>query len=114
VALRHYLTEVHFLGRELSISAMLVNVTPEMRAGRSSPDRDEHREDEPYRRALAGMYSRLAATLKEFTGGDAARHLLPPQNPYRTAEEFLADLRTIRGSLLAGHSGALVQHGCSR
>src|SRR4051812_37808608 len=44
VALRHYLTEVHFLGRELSISAMLVNVTPEMRKlAESSPDQNEHR-----------------------------------------------------------------------
>ena len=34
---------------------------------------DEHRRDEPYRRALAAMYSRLAATLKQFTGGDAAQ-----------------------------------------
>ncbi|HZY20296.1 MAG TPA: phosphoenolpyruvate carboxylase [Ramlibacter sp.] len=111
VALRHFLTEVHFLGRELSISAMLVDVTPEMRAlAERSPDRNEHREDEPYRRALAGMYSRLAATLKEYTGGDAARHLLPPQNPYRTSEEFHADLCTIRASLLAGHSGALAGH----
>ncbi|TFZ04028.1 phosphoenolpyruvate carboxylase [Ramlibacter humi] len=111
VALRHYLTEVHFLGRELSISALLVDVTPEMRKlAERSPDRSEHREDEPYRRALAGMYSRLAATLKELTGGDAARHLLPPQNPYRTAEEFHADLCTIRDSLKAGHSGALTAH----
>src|SRR5688572_27053586 len=31
VALRHYLTEVHYLGGELSLSAMLVSVTPEMR-----------------------------------------------------------------------------------
>ena len=109
VALRHYLTEVHFLGRELSISAMLVDMTPEMRAlAESSPDHNEHRQDEPYRRALAGMYARLAGTLKEFTGGDAARHLLPPQNPYRTAAEFHADLCTIRASLRAGRSGALI------
>jgi phosphoenolpyruvate carboxylase len=111
VALRHYLTEVHHLGRELSISALLVDVTPAMRAlAERSPDRNAHREDEPYRRALAGMYARLAATLKEFTGGDAARHLLAPQNPYRTAEEFHDDLCTIRASLLAGHSATLVAH----
>ncbi len=111
VAVRHYLTEVHFLGRELSISAMLVDMTPEMRAlAESSPDHNEHRQDEPYRRALAGMYARLAGTLKEFTGGDAARHLLPPQNPYRTAAEFHADLCTIRASLRAGRSGALIGH----
>jgi phosphoenolpyruvate carboxylase len=110
VALRHYLTEVHYLGGELSQSALLVDVTPEMRAlADISPDVTEHRLDEPYRRALAGMYSRLAATLKELTGGDAARHAVPPQNPYLRAEEFMADLRTIEASLLAHHGQPLVQ-----
>jgi phosphoenolpyruvate carboxylase len=110
VALRHYLTEVHYLGGELSLSATLVEVTPAMRAlADGSPDTNEHRLDEPYRRALAGIYSRLAATLKDYTGGDAARHALPPQNPYLRAEEFLADLRTIEDSLLAHHGAALVQ-----
>lgn len=110
VALRHYLTELFWLGSEFSMSALLVQVTPQMQAlADSSPDRGEHRMDEPYRRAVTGMYARLAATLKEFTGGDAARHAVPPQNPYLAAEEFLADLRTIRDSLLAHHAGALVQ-----
>jgi phosphoenolpyruvate carboxylase len=109
VALRHYLTEVHFLGSELSLSAMLVDVSPEMRAlAESSPDTSEHRKDEPYRRALTGMYARLAATLKKLTGGDAARHALVPQNPYARAEEFLADLRTIEASLRTHHGQALV------
>ncbi len=77
VALRHYLTEVHYLGGELSLSAMLVGVTPAMRAlADSSPDASEHRLDEPYRRALTGIYSRLAATLKDLTGGEAARHAM--------------------------------------
>ena len=110
VALRHYLTEVHYLGGELSLSSVLVDVTPEMAAlADTSPDSSEHRRDEPYRRALAGMYSRLAATLKEFTGGDAARHAVPPQNPYRRAEDFLADLRTIAASLRVHHGTALMQ-----
>jgi phosphoenolpyruvate carboxylase len=110
VALRHYLTEVHYLGGELSLSSLLVNVTPAMQAlADSSPDTNEHRRDEPYRRALAGMYARLAATLKDLTGGVAARHALPPQNPYARHEDFLADLRTIEESLLAQRAGALVQ-----
>ena len=109
VALRHYLTEVHYLGAELSLSALLVDCLPEMQAlAARSPDSNEHRKDEPYRRALIGVYARLAATLKELTGGDAARHAVAPQHPYQTAQELLADLRIIEASLLAHHGGALV------
>jgi len=108
VALRHYLTEVHFLGSELSLSAMLVPFGPEMQAlAAKSPDTNEHRQDEPYRRALTGMYARLAATLKKLTGGDAARHAVAPQNPYASAEAFLADLRVIEASLCSHHAQAL-------
>ncbi len=108
VALRHYLTEVHYLGSELSLSAMLVPFGPEMLAlAERSPDTNEHRQDEPYRRALTGMYARLAATLKKLTGGDAARHAVAPQNPYASAEAFLADLRVIEASLCSHHAEAL-------
>ena len=109
VALRHYLTEVHYLGAELSISAMLNECTPAMQLlADSSPDRNEHRMDEPYRRALTGMYARLAATLKALTGTEAARHAVAPQNAYNTAEEFCAELRTIENSLDVNHAHALV------
>ncbi len=105
VALRHYLTEVHFLGSELSLSAMLVDFPPAMKAlAECSPDTNAHRVDEPYRRALTGMYARLAATLKCLTGGDAARHAVEPQNPYPNATTFLADLRTIEASLKSHHA----------
>jgi len=109
VALRHYLTEVHFLGGELSLSAMLVDFTPDMRAlAERSPDINEHRLDEPYRRALTGVYARLAATLKDLTGREAARHAVAPQNAYLQAGDFLADLRIIEASLRANHGAALV------
>ena len=108
MALRHYLTEVHYLGGELSLSARLVRVSPEMEAlALRSPDTSEHRQDEPYRRALTGIYARLAATLKELTGGDAARHAVAPQNAYADAAEFLADLRIIEASLESHHGKAL-------
>jgi phosphoenolpyruvate carboxylase len=107
--LRHYLTEVHYLGTELSLSALLVDFPKPMQelAGRS-PDINEHRMDEPYRRALTGIYSRLAATLKNLTGGDAARHAVPPQNPYTSAYEFLEDLKIIEHSLRSHSAQALV------
>jgi phosphoenolpyruvate carboxylase len=109
VALRHYLTEVHYLGGELSVSAMLADCSPDMQAlAESSPDTNVHRMDEPYRRALTGVYARLAATLQELTGTEAARHAVAPQNPYRNAQEFAAELRTIETSLKTNHGSALV------
>ena len=106
--LRFYLVEVHELGAELSISASLAKVSEEMNAlaGRS-PDHGEHRQDEPYRRALIGMYAQLAATLEAFTGTTALRHAVAPQDPYRSADDFLADLRVIEASLVASHATAL-------
>jgi len=106
--LRFYLTEAHLLGAELSISATLAPVSPAMRElADASPDVNPHREDEPYRRALIGVYARLAATLLEFTGTEALRHAVPPQNPYTSAEQFLADLRVIDASLASHHAQAL-------
>ena len=109
VALRFYLTEVHELGAELSVSQMLAGVTDAMRAlADASPDKNPHREDEPYRRALVGMYARLAATLHDLTGTEALRHAVEPQNAYTAPEQFLADLRVIEASLTAHHAKALV------
>ena len=108
MVLRHYLTEVHHLGRELSVSALLLKFPKKMQElAATSPDTNEHRQDEPYRRALTGMYSRLAATLKVLTGTDAARHAVAPQNPYANAQEFLSDLKTIEASLVSQGAKAL-------
>lgn len=109
LVLRHYLTEIHYLGRELSVSALLLKFPKPMRElAAASPDTNEHRQDEPYRRALTGIYSRLAATLKMLTGTDAARHAVAPQNPYIYSEEFLSDLKIIEDSLVSQGAKALV------
>ena len=109
VALRFYLTEVHELGGQLSISQTLAPVTPAMLdLAKRSPDRNPHREDEPYRRALIGVYARLAATLHALTGTEALRHAVAPQDPYAASEDFLADLRTIEASLRHHHAQALI------
>ncbi|MCW5666214.1 MAG: phosphoenolpyruvate carboxylase [Piscinibacter sp.] len=107
--LRFYLTEVHLLGSELSMSALLAPVTPAMQAlAERSPDTNEHRLDEPYRRALTGIYARLAATLHDLTGTEALRHAVAPQDPYLAPAEFLADLRVIEASLRSHHAHALI------
>lgn len=108
-ALRFYLTEVHELGAELSLSLMLNAISPEMQAlADRSPDANAHREDEPYRRALIGVYARLAATLQALTGTEALRHAVAPQNPYASSDEFLADLETVEASLQKHHGAALI------
>ncbi|MGQ3168161.1 MAG: phosphoenolpyruvate carboxylase [Hydrogenophaga sp.] len=110
MVLRHHLTQLHHLGAELSVSAMLTPVSPAMQAlAARSPDTNAHRQDEPYRRALTGMYARLAATLKRLTGGEAARHAVAPQDAYTRAAELLDDLRTIEASLKSHHGEALAR-----
>ncbi|MBZ0225007.1 MAG: phosphoenolpyruvate carboxylase [Comamonas sp.] len=106
VALQHYLAEVHALGRELSLSARLVQVSPALQAlADVSPDLSEHRRDEPYRKALSGIYARLAATCTVLAGVNPALAAVAPQPPYAEAAEFLADLSVIEQSLQA-HKGA--------
>ena len=108
-ALRHYLVQLHELGAELSNSLTLTKVSPELQAlAERSGDSSEHRLDEPYRRALIGMYARLAATLQALTGTEALRHAITPRDPYATADELLADLRVIAESLAGHHAEALV------
>jgi phosphoenolpyruvate carboxylase len=108
-ALRFYLAEVHALGAELSMSALLVDISPAMeQLTDRSPDPNPHRQDEPYRRALVGIYAKLAATLQSLTGQEALRHAVVSQSPYSCADAFAADLQVIRDSLVTHHGQALV------
>jgi phosphoenolpyruvate carboxylase len=81
-ALRHYLTQVHELGAELSVSKLLRGTTPALQAlAKRAGDTNAHRQDEPYRMALIGLYARLAATLEQLTGTQALRHAIAPTIP---------------------------------
>lgn len=103
--LRFYLIEVHELGAELSISRRYAGCTKALEAlAARSGDDNPHRDDEPYRRALIGVYSRLAGTLEKLTGGQAARHAVAPGAPYANSWALLADLVTIDASLRVHHS----------
>lgn len=96
VILTWYLDEIHALGAELSMSTLLVDVSADLLAlAERSPDHSEHRADEPYRRALIGVYARLAATCRELTGEDAGRHAVGPAPAYTRAEELRADLQIV-------------------
>ena len=108
IALTFYLEQVHQLGSELSLSAQLAPVPPAMRAlAESSPDVDEHRKDEPYRRALTGIYARLAATLQELVGIQAERRVVAAQPAYRDPAALLEELRVIEAALTTQKAQAL-------
>jgi phosphoenolpyruvate carboxylase len=100
-ALDFYLSEVHQLGAELSQSVRIVTVTAELeRLAARSPDVSEHRRDEPYRRALTGVYARLAATSRNLDQHPPVLAEIAPSPPYAEAQEFVRDLEVIRDSLV--------------
>jgi phosphoenolpyruvate carboxylase len=108
VAFDHYLGEVHALGAELPLSGLLTHATPAL-AGLAdqSPDRSPHRQDEPYRRALTGIYARLAASAEALGLRHQRRTAVGSAQPYGDAAAFIADLDVIDASLRGGGSGLL-------
>jgi phosphoenolpyruvate carboxylase len=108
--LDYYLEQVHALGAELSSSTLLVEASAELQdLADASPDRSPHRSDEPYRRALIGIYARLASTARELGATDILRKEVGHAAPYRGAREFRADLKVLADSLSANHGAVLVQ-----
>lgn len=98
--LNHYLDEVHELGAELPLSELLVDVTPELRAmAERSPDQSPQRIDEPYRRALSGIYARVAATARQLDHVEPVRHEIGHAEPYATPAELRSDLKILANSL---------------
>ncbi len=107
-ALIFYLDELHHLGAELSMSRMLVDCSPAVEAlADTSGDDSPHREDEPYRRAAAGIHARLAATLLGLIGTHSPHHPVKIAEPYGSASELLGDLKSVEASLRERHGGAL-------
>jgi len=105
-----YLEETHALGAELSISTLMVGVSPALKAlADASPDASPHRSDEPYRRALIGIYARLAATARALGATNILRKEVGPAAPYPEAADFCADLRVLIDSLAAHHGAILAQ-----
>ncbi len=95
-----YLEEIHALGQELPLSQLLVRITPELAAlSDASPDTSPQRADEPYRRALSGIYARLAATIQTLDHEHALRHPVAPAQPYPSADALAADLAILAESL---------------
>jgi phosphoenolpyruvate carboxylase len=109
-ALRHYLDELHALGGELSLDSRLVGVSEALSAlAVRSPDRSANRRDEPYRRAITGIYARLAATARALDHVDARQHAVGAAPPYATSAELQQDLAILDASLIESGCGILAE-----
>jgi phosphoenolpyruvate carboxylase len=110
VLLDHYLSEVHALGAELSISTLLIGAGSALQAlAEAGGDHSAHRQDEPYRRALVGIYARLAATARHLTHQDRAHRPTAPAEPYPDAATFATDLATLTKSLGDHHAAPIAR-----
>jgi phosphoenolpyruvate carboxylase len=109
LAFRHHLDRVNWLGARLSMSSRLITPTEALnQLATDGRDESRFRREEPYRRAISGMYARLAASALRATG-----HIpgVPPHaelQPYAHPDELLADLDVISDSLRSHKAGALV------
>ncbi|MGC6399783.1 phosphoenolpyruvate carboxylase [Sphingomonas sp. FW199] len=108
----HYLDAIHKLGAELSISTRHVAVTDAVLAlAEASGDGATSRADEPYRRALSGIYARLAETHRQLAGSEPPRPGFLNGEAYAGPGEFRRDLVAIAHGLASSGGGTLATGG---
>jgi len=104
----HYLDEVRALWGELSLAARLSPMPSELLAfAASAEDPSPHRQEEPYRQALAAMHARLAAAAQRLAGLQVVTLSAFTKPAYESASEFCADLELISRSLQRQNAGLL-------
>jgi phosphoenolpyruvate carboxylase len=109
-ALTFYMGELQTLGSQLSLTQTLVNASDGLLAlAERSMDKSPHRSDEPYRRALAGIEARLAATYQHLLNHALSPYSTNAVEPYSGAQQFREDLDIVHDSLLANGSSALTR-----
>jgi len=95
-----YLEQLNALGAELSVSSELAGVSADLgRLAQRGGDLNAARADEPYRRAITGVYARLAATYQRLTGRVPPRPASVAADPYPDAQSLRADLTVLEQSL---------------
>ncbi|WP_340267798.1 phosphoenolpyruvate carboxylase [Sphingobium mellinum] len=111
-ALAHYLDAVHALGAELSLSTELAQVPQAvLDLADASGDRSASRQDEPYRRALTGIYARLAATYRTLVGQEPPRPSQLEGDAYDSPSQLRRDLAMVAQGLASEGDGALATGG---
>ena len=111
-ALGHYLDALHALGAELSLSTELASVPQAvLDLANASGDASASRVDEPYRRAISGIYARLAASYQARVGKAPMRPSALKGEPYDGPADFRRDLVVVAQGLASEGDGALATGG---
>jgi phosphoenolpyruvate carboxylase len=110
--LAHYMDSVHALGAELSISTEHAAVSDAvLKLAEASHDTGKSRADEPYRRALSGIYARLSATHEKLTGKAPPRPAPIAAEPYVEPGALREELAAVARGLAAEGAGPLAGGG---
>lgn len=98
--LADYLEQLNAIGAELSLSSELASVSESLaELAQRGADPNPARADEPYRRAITGMYARLAATYFSIAGRPPPRPASVEAPAYPDAASLRADLQILEDSL---------------
>ena len=104
-AVAFYRHELELLSTELSLDTRLVKISAELEAlAASATTTPIHRDNEPYRLAIAVMLSKLASLEKRLAGHDT-----PPDSGYARASALGDDLDIVHQSLTDHGSNALAR-----
>ncbi len=114
IALQHHLDELLGLSIELSMSSRLITPSNALLAlADASGDDSPFRADEPYRRALRGMYARLHAFAADVLGDRIDELSCPTPRValprYASLDELIDDLDVVGDSLRSHGAGQLVE-----
>ncbi|HEX7876204.1 MAG TPA: phosphoenolpyruvate carboxylase, partial [Sphingobium sp.] len=111
-AVAYYLEALHALGAELSLSTELAQVPqPVLDLADASGDLSPSRRDEPYRRALSGIYARLCATYCALVGMEPSRPSPLEGAAYDSPGDLRRDLVIVAQGLASEGDGALATGG---
>ncbi len=109
-ALGLHLDALDRLSIELSMSSRLITPTDELQAlADASLDLSPFRADEPYRRALRGMYARLSSTVTVLLGSSLRDQPHAELPPYETPDELVYDLNVVAASLQTHGAGEIAR-----
>jgi phosphoenolpyruvate carboxylase len=109
-AVNFYLDELHQLGAELPLDRARISVSGQLQElVNQFPDSSPRRAAEPYRRAIVGIYSRLAATARLLGHAVQLRPLVEEASPYANPGELISDLNVLNRSLISNGSSLIAR-----